>query len=166
MAMKDDAQMIILSAMVICLCLIGMMACVISVDPAYISSTESVYLSQDTVDNVQWAQEAWLDHTAAISSIYGWPERSKAVDLFCQKSSPEVSGLSGYLLKHGVSYEFTFNESTAGDYLGAHPEPDALNVGGVLIKPASGNAKVYGCAYDAYLSDGATCYRVSRVTIF
>ena len=57
MAMKDDAQMIILSAMVICLCLIGMMACVVSVD-TYISSRQSVYLSQDTVDNIQWAQDS------------------------------------------------------------------------------------------------------------
>ncbi len=165
MAMKDDAQMIILSAMVICLCLIGIMACVDSVD-TYISSRQSVYLSQDTVDNIQWAQDSALEHTAAISSVYGWPERSKAVDLFCQRSSPEVSGLSDCLLNHGVSYEFTFNESLAGNYLGAHPEPDAMNMGGVLVKPGSGNTKVYGCAYDAYISDGATSYRVSRVAIF
>jgi hypothetical protein len=165
MAMKDDAQMIILSAMVICLCLIGVMTCAASVDTC-ISSRQSIYLSQDTVDNVQWAQDSWLNHAATISSIYGWEERSKAVDLFCQRSSPDASGLSDCLLQHGVSYEFTFNESLAGKYLGAHPAQDAMNVGGVLVKPNSGNAKVYGCAYDAYISDGTTSYHVSRVTMF
>lgn len=166
MAMKDDAQMIILSAMVICICLIGMMACVTSVDPSCIPSRQSVYLSPDTVDNVQWAQDSGLDHAAAISSIYSWPERSKAVDLFCQITSPESNGLSDCLLKHSVSYVFNFNESLAGNYLGVHPEPDALNMGGVLVKPNSGSAKVYGCAYDAYISDGAISYHISRVTIF
>lgn len=165
MAMKDDAQMIILSALVICLCLMGMMACVASVNMG-VPSRQSVYLSQDTVDNVQWAQDLSLEHAAAICSIYGWPERSKAVGLFCQRSSPEVSGLSDCLLKRGVSYVFMFNESLAGSYLGAHPEPDAMNLGGVMVKPDSGNAKVYGCAYDAYISDGTISYRVSRVTIF
>ena len=165
MAMKDDAQMIILSAMVICLCLIGMMACVASIDTS-VSSRQSVYLSQDTVDNVQWAQDSWLSHAATVSSVYGWQERSKAVDLFCQRSSPEVSGLSDCLLKHGVSYVFRFNESLADKYLNAHPEPDAMSMGGVLVKPNSGNAKIYGCAYDMYISDGTTSYRVSRVTVF
>lgn len=166
MAMNDDAQMIILSAMVICLCLIGVMACVVSVDPSCSSPGESVYLSHDVVDNVRWAQDSWLDHVATISSTYGWPEKSKAVSLFCQRSSPDVSGLSDSLLKHGVSCDLTFNESLAGNYLSAHPEPDALEMGGVLLKPDSGNAKVYGCAYDMNISDGMTSYHLSRVTIF
>ena len=165
MAMKDDAQMIILSAMVICLCLIGVMACAVSVDPSY-SSRQSVYLSQDTVDNVQWAQESCLSHAAAISSIYSWQERSKAAELFCQMSSPDTNGLSDCLLKHGVSYVFTFNESLADAYLGAHQEPDAVNIGGVLVKSNSGSTKVYGCAYYAYVSDGISSYYASRVTIF
>jgi hypothetical protein len=166
MAMKDDAQMIILSAMVICLCLIGVMACAASVDPSYISSRQSVYISQDTVDNVQWAQDSCLSHAATVSSVYGWPERSKAVELFGLRSSPDTSGLSDCLLKHGVSYVFAFNESLAGAYLGTHPEPDAVNMGGVLVKPNSGSVKVYGCAYDACISDGTSTYRESRVTIF
>ena len=164
--MNDDAQMIILSAMVIGLCLIGVMACAVSVDPSYVSSRQSAYLSQDTVDNVQWAQDSCLSHAAAISSVYGWQERSKAAELFCQKSSPDTNGLSDCLLKHGVSYVFTFNESLADAYLGAHQEPDAVNMGGVLVKSISGSAKVYGCAYDAYVSDGTSAYHISRVTIF
>ena len=165
MAMRDDAQMIILSAMVISLCLIGVMACVVSVDPA-VSSRQSVYLSQNSIDNVRWAQESWLEHAATISSIYGWQDRSKAADLFCKRASPEASGLSDCLLQHGVSCDLAFNESLAGSYFGAHPEPDALNMGGVLVKQDSGNARVYGCAYDMYVSDGTTSYCMSRVITF
>jgi hypothetical protein len=166
MAIRDDAQMIILSAMIICLCLIGVMACVVSIDHSYSDHMESVYISHDMVNNVRWAQDSWMDHAATISSIYSWPEKSKAVNLFCQRSSPETSGLSDDLLKHGVSCDLTFNESLASNYLSAHPEPDALNMGGVLIKPDSGNTKVYGCAYDMNISDGVTSYHLSRVTIF
>ena len=166
MAMKEDAQMIILAAMVIALCLIGLMACMASVDGLTGYSAGGAYLSQETVENVQWAQDAGLAHAAAEASACAWQDRNKAADSFCQRLAMESDQLSDSLMKHGVSYEISLNRSMADRYMIAHPEPDAVNIGGVLVKPGSGNAKIYGCAYDMSIGDGVTGYRVSRMVIF
>ncbi len=165
MEIGDDAQMIILSAMVICLCLIGVMACIDSVSKGA-AMHESAFLSDVAVDNVLWAQDSGLEHAATISSIYAWQERDQAASRFKQESAPVTGGISGYLQKHGTAYRFSYDESAAAEYLAEHPRPEAVNIGGVLIEPYEGNARVYGCAYDVLISDGTTSYTVGRVATF
>jgi hypothetical protein len=166
MAMKDDAQMIILSAMVICLCLMGVMACIDSVSAPGAAIRESAFLSDVEVDNMLWAQDSGLGHAAAISSIYAWQEREDAASRFKQESVTVTGGLSDYMLKHGASYQFSYDESAAAEYLAEHPRPDAVNMGGMLVEPHEGNARIYGCAYEVKVRDGTTSYKVSRVAIF
>ena len=164
--MRDDAQMIILSALVMALCLIGLMACVVSVQSPAVAATHSAYLSGDTLRNVLWAQDSGLSNAASMASIYSWPDRNKAADMFNRQSDTMSEELADNQLKHGVTCDLFFNDSLAGQYIAAHPGDGGVNIGGVLIKQASGKALVYGCAYDLTLSDGVTQYSVSRVRIF
>jgi hypothetical protein len=166
MEIGNDAQMIILSAMVVCLCLMGVMACVESVSAPGTAMRESAFISDVAVDNVLWSQDSGLEHAATISSIYAWQDRDQAAGRFKQESAPVTDGLSGYLLKHGAAYRFSYDESAAAEYLAEHPRPDAVSIGGVLLEPYEGNARIYGCAYDVVISDGTTSYTVDRVATF
>lgn len=166
MEIGNDAQMIILSAMVICLCLMGVMACIDSVSAPGAAIRESAFLSDVAVDNVLWAQDSGLGHAATISSIYAWQERDQAASRFKQESALVTGELSDYMLKHGASYQFSYDESAADEYLVEHPRSDAASMGGVLVEPHEGNARIYGCAYEVTISDGITSYKVSRVAIF
>ncbi len=162
--MGDEGQMILLSALVACLCLFGVVACVEAVSD--ISPSESGYLSSVSVQNILWTQDTALENAASYYSAYPWPERANAVTMFKNEANLSMQNLSYSLLKHGAGYNFTYNESLAGDYLTTHRENDTENIGGVLVRDHNGSENIYGCAYDADVDDSFSKYEVSRVVIF
>lgn len=163
--MRDSGQMIVLSAMVACLCLIGVAACVTAID-ALPGSMESAYLSHNAINNILWAEGSGLKHEASICSIYAWPQRGEEVSRFKQRSLSTADDLSSLLLKHGVAYRLSYNDSLATQYLAVDPKSDMENIGGVLVENTEGIARIYGCAYDVWISDGISRYSVSRVETF
>lgn len=162
--MGDSGQMILLSALVVCLCLMGVVACVAAVDDS--SFRDSGYLSPGSMDNVIWAQDSALQKTAFYYSAYPWDGRAEAALRFKADANSSMESLSAKLLKHGLAYDFAFNDSLGGEYVARHPGNDTENIGGVLVGYAGGNVKIVGCAFDVIASDGVTTYRLDRVEIF
>jgi hypothetical protein len=162
--MGDDGQMILLSALIACLCLMGVVACVAAVDDS--SYNDGRFLSSDSIDNVRWAQDNALQWSAFYYSIYSWDSRAEAAARFKAEANSSMDSLSGVLLKHGLAYLFTYNDSLGGEYAALHPGNGTENIGGVLVEPSRGNVKIRGCAYDVIVDDGVTAYRMSQVKIF
>lgn len=154
--------MIILSAMVACLCLIVVVACIATVG----IGMDDGYLSHDSIENALWAQDCALKHAASVSSSYSWSDRAIAADRFMKDSAPALNSLSLNLQAHGVAYRFALNESFAADYLNAHPASDTENIGGVLVQRSGAGSKIYGCAYDVSMSDDRTSYGMSQIAMF
>jgi hypothetical protein len=162
--MKDDGQMILLSALIACLCLIGVVACITAVDDGYRSRTG--YLSSDSIENIQWARDSALKDAAAYNTNDAWEKRATMALGFENDVNASMESLSYALLKHGVACRFSYNDSLAGEYVTANPGNDTENLGGILVDRNQGRARLYGCAYDMFADDGSTSYRLSRVAIF
>ena len=161
--MGDDGQMILLAAMVTCLCLIGVVACVAAVDG--ISYRDNGDLS-DRGDNVAWARDCALQKAAYYNSVYSWDSRAEAALRFKSEANSSLESLGSELLKHGEVYRFSFNDSLAGEYVMAHPGNGTLNIDGVLVERAGNSARIRGCAFDIFAYDGVTTYRASQVATF
>src|SRR5271157_562624 len=162
--MKDDGQMILLSALVACLCLMGVVACITAVDGGHRSNTG--YLSTDSMENIQWARDSALKDAAIHNSNDNWGERAKMARGFEEDVNLSMDSLSYVLLIHGVACRFSYNDSLAGEYILANPGNDTENMGGILVDRNKGQARLYGGAYDMVADDGYACYRQSRVAIF
>ncbi len=161
--MGDDGQMILLSALVACLCLFGVVACITAVDDG--AYADSGHLSNHR-DNTRWAQDLALQRAAFYSSTYPWESREEAALQFKTEANSSLNSLAGELLEHGDVYGFSFNSSLADEYAAAHPEDGIVNIDGVLVEPAGGSASICGCAFDMSVYDGVDACRISRVLSF
>jgi hypothetical protein len=158
--MSDEGQMILLSALVACLCLMGVVACVAAVDGPV---SKTGFLSADPMENIRWAGEDSLEKAAFYDSIYPWESRSDAVSRFKADSGHSLDSLALQLLKHGVAYSFVYNDTLASEYAASN---GLENIGGVLVTPDGARARIAGCAYDAFVNDGVAVYHVCRVANF
>jgi hypothetical protein len=162
--MGDDGQMILLSALVACLCLFGVIACIAAVDGS--TDADSGRLSGHIMENARWAQDCALQKAAFYNSAYPWDSRVEAALRFKSEANSSLDSLASELLKHREIYLFSFNDSLAGEYVAAHPGNGTVNIDGVLVEPASSSARICGCAFDVTAYDGVNAYRASRVANF
>jgi hypothetical protein len=158
--MGDEGQFILLSALVACLCLVGVVSCVAAVNgPAL----KTGYLSADTMENARWAGEDSLGKAAFYDSIYPWESRADAVSRFKADANSSMDSLTLQMLKHGVAYTFRFNDTLAREFAAANGLDD---IDGVFVVPDGARARIAGCAYDLSADDGDAAYHVVRVATF
>lgn len=160
--MDDRGQMILLSALLACLCLMGVVACVSAMD--YTAYEEVPALSTDYISNAVWAQESALQRTAHYHSSSSWDSRAKAVSEFKAQANKSADSMALVLLKHGVSYRLSYNESLAREYAALHN--DTQGIGGVIVEKKGNEAMLKGSACDITIDDGRTSCLISKVVIF
>jgi len=160
--MDEGGQMILLSALLACLCLMGVVACVSAMD--YTAYGEEPVLSTDYASNVVRAQESALQRAAHYHSSSGWDSRAKAVSEFKSAANISADSMAIVLLKHGMSYGFFYNESLASEYAALHGQTEGM--GGVIVEKKGKLAMLKGCACDLVIGDGSRSYRVSKVVLF
>ena len=162
--MDENGQMILLSALFACLCLMGVIACVTAVDNSAYQARQG--FSPDDLLNARWAQESALHKTAIYDSAGSWDERASSAAAFKAGANASAASESIELLKHGVSYRFSFNDSLAADYAAAHQGNGTENIGGVIVEQRGSTAKISGCAYDMEVASHDTSYHLCRVITF
>ena len=161
--MDDHGQMIILSALLACICLLGIVACMAALnDGAYASGHD---LNEDGLANICWAQESALRRAAAYYSS-AWADRAYAISGFKGSADASAGNTSMVLLKHGVFYRFTFNDSLATECVSAHPGNGWENIGGVIVERNDDTARIKGCAYDMEAQSRGLSYRLSKIVYF
>lgn len=161
--MDDDGQMILLSALLACLCLMGVIACVAAMDDT--AYKEKPVLSPDFMSNVMWAQENALGQ-AAHHSTHNWDSRANAASDFKAEANASIDSTALALLKHGMAYRFSYNDSLAFEYAALHPDNETVSIGGIIVEKKGGLAMVKGCACDVSVGDGSRSYRVTRIIFF
>jgi hypothetical protein len=163
--MKDErGQILIITALIACACLIALAACLHAVSAS--GESERPVLKHDTLDNVLWAQDVGLFHAAGEAGGSPWEERASLADSFRSRASLPLSSIEGKLIDRGIAYSYAFNASAARDYV-EDGDISLINcTGGVLVKRENDNASVCGCAYDVSVTDGASQYRISTVKIW
>jgi hypothetical protein len=162
--MAEDGQMILLSALIACLCLVGVVACMSAV--SFTPDGETGYLSADTVDNILWAQDTAISDAVSHTTGGPWDERYRSALNFEKYVDRSIDGLSCCLLKHGVAYRFGFNATLAARIISLYPDKDMENVGGTIVERRNGSTTIYGCAYDVAIEDAWTGYKISSVKTF
>lgn len=159
--MDDRGQMILLSALLACLCLMSLIACLSALNGS--AYADGPQFSGDSLANIRWAQESALQHMAVYHSSSPWDERGHAVSGFKAAANASADNASAELLKHGVFYRFTFNDSLAAEYAAGN---SMEHIGGVLVDRNGNTAKVRGCAYDIDAEGNGVSYRLCRVITF
>ncbi|OPY28518.1 MAG: hypothetical protein A4E28_01451 [Methanocella sp. PtaU1.Bin125] len=160
--MTDDrGQILLLSALAACACIVALVVCLHSVNMSY--SADGPALTRETLDNVIWVQDAAFAQAAGEAGRCPWDQQASLARDFRSMAGLPVSGIEKSLLARGIAYSFSFNESLAIDYLDDGTMPDTECVAGVLVKRENDNASVCGCAYDMSLSDGSSRYCISTV---
>ena len=170
--MRDDGQMILLSAIVACLFLLAITAYVASVSSVAsdlsADSNGDVKLCQADLDNVLWAQSVSFEWYGTATTGYAWNQRYEAARDFRTRTAVTEADLESNLLRRGIACTFTYNDTAAREYLNAHhmPADDAESVGGIIVTRGNDSAVVTGCGYDMGLTDGASSYETTRVTVW
>lgn len=159
--MNDRGQFLLLSALIVCACLIALAACLYSVDTSY--SDERLAIQREDIDNVAWVQDAGLTRAAGESGCCQWEERTSLAVSFKSRAYLPVSSIEMKMQVRGIAYSFVFNESLAVEYLKDSDMPSVESIDGILIKREGDNASVFGYAYDMSLADGLSRYYISKV---
>ncbi|MGA9139317.1 MAG: hypothetical protein WBZ29_03775 [Methanocella sp.] len=160
--MKDDkGQIMLLSALAACACLIVLATYLYSISASY--PTEQPALQREVVDNIVWVQDAGLLQAAGETGGCQWEQCVALAGNFKARAYIAVSSIEESMIARGIAYSFEFNESLASKYLDDSDMSSVENIGGVLIKRETGNASVCGCAYDVSLTDGSSRFSISTV---
>ncbi len=157
----DKGQILLLSALAVCACLMALAICLSSVNASYM--TERPALQREVVDNAIWAQDTSLSSAAGITGRCPWEQRTALAESFRSRAYLGVSGIERIVMARGIAYSFVFNESLASEYLVDNDVSSVESIGGILVKRETGNASVCGYAYDVSLTDGPSLYRISSV---
>lgn len=160
--MKDDGQMILLSALVACIFLVLIALCLNSVRESAVL-TQSAGLTRDEVDNVLWAQEACLRGSAATITGYSWDRRYEAANAFRAAAAPALAGMEKNLQRRGIAYTFTYSDTVARPYVTGIVPGDMECIGGIIVSRDGINVKIIGCGYDVLLFDGSARFEAARL---
>ncbi|WP_424358112.1 DUF7261 family protein [Methanocella sp. MCL-LM] len=160
--MKDDGQMIVLSAVIACIFLVLIVVSLSSVRESAALNRDTC-LSGDDAANVLWAQEACLRWSAATTTGYSWDRRYEAANAFRMAAAPALEDMEKNLQRRGIAYTFTFNDSAARPFVTGHPPGDMECIGGIIVSRNGGDAKIVGCGWDVRLYDRSAAYEATRL---
>lgn len=162
--MDGSGQMLLLSALLACLCLLAVVAGVAALRDGV--SADGPQFSGVDLANARWAQEAALRKASVYYSSAAWDDRASAAAGFAAEANASSLNASRELLRHGIFYRFAFNDSLAAEYVAARQNDSLEHSGGVLFVRNGNAARVLGCAYDIDARGCDAAYRLSRVVIF
>jgi hypothetical protein len=159
--MDDRGQIILLSALAVCVCLIMLTFYLISMEKA--EAVEKPWPGREVMENAIWAQEEGLRQVARVTGNDTWDRRFDLADDFKNNARQLIDSVSRNMLAHGIAYSCKYNETLASEYAAGNGETTSGNRGGVLLKKNGNRVRVCGCAYDVSVTDGSARYSLSRV---
>ncbi len=162
--MDDRGQMLLLSALVVCLCLVLLTACLTSIRSVEAPGGPS--LEKDTLDNTAWALETGMKDAAGVTGASQWEQRRFLADDYENLTDRLIEDTACDLQKRGIAFSFVYDEALAGAFLNDSGIEGTKNSRGVLIKKEGTIARIWGCAYDVTLADGSAQYSLKRVAVW
>ena len=159
--MDDRGQMILLSALAVCVCLLLLASFLTSIEEA--ATIEKPWSGRNAMENMLWAQDNGLEQVARATGNYTWDRRLDLANDFKNGARRLIDSVSRNTLAHGVAFSYVYNDILASEYAAGNGETTCGNIGGVLLKKNGNETRVCGCAYDVSVFDGSVCYTLARV---
>ncbi len=159
--MDDRGQMLLLSALAVCVCLILLSTYLTSVKET--ESLERAWPDRESIENVIWAQDAGLKDIAMLTGGYSWDRRQDLSNDFKKRADRLAGDISRRMNGCGVAFSFEYNETLAMEYAVKSNDGTLAGVGGIIVKKIGNEARAFGCAYDVSMTDGSSQYSLSRV---
>lgn len=160
--MRNDSngQMILLSALAACICLLTLVAILSSVRQTAPDNIET--LTGDVFENVLWAQDQGLGQTGLLPYERPADQRAQTIIDFKRNIAKVTESLADNMLSRGIAYRFSLNESLASGFA-AESSGEYESASGVIYREENGSVKICGCGYDVLLKDGSVTYELSRM---
>jgi hypothetical protein len=162
--MDNRGQMLLLAALVVCVCLALLASYLTSIKEA--DSAERSWSGSKVMENVLWAQDSGLEHIARAAGNETWDRRFDLGEVFKNGADRLTGDISRDLLARGFAFSFQYNDSLASYYVAGKGDATLTDCGGILIKKSGNEARICGCAYDVSMTDGSAQYRLSRVVLW
>lgn len=159
--MDDRGQMLLLTALAVCFCLIALTSFVLSIDEAY--TVDKTWPGRCILENVLWAQDCGMEQIASATGNY---PSDRCLDLgndYGNVVDRLIDGISRDLRAHGLVFIYEYNDSLASQFVAGKGDASLTETAGVILKKNGNEARVCGCAYDVTMTDGSAQYRSSRV---
>jgi len=162
--MDGRGQMFLLSALIVCLCLILLTACLTSIRT--VEASEEPSLEKDALDNVIWAMDEGMKQKAGEVGGASWEGRQCLAADFKGLSDGLIDDASRGMQKRGVAFYFTYDDALAEEYLNDSDNGEVEHIDGILMKKEGAIARICGCTYTVTLADGSAQYSASKVIVW
>lgn len=159
--MDDRGQIILLSALAVCVCLLMVALYLISLEEA--EAVEKPWQGREAMENAIWAQDVGLAQVARATGNYPWDRRLDLENDFKNGAGQLIGSVSSNMLAHGIAFSCEYNDTLASEYAAVNGETTSGEIDGVLLKKNGNDVGVCGCAYDLSVTDGSAQYSLSRV---
>jgi hypothetical protein len=160
----DRGQMILLAALVVCVCLALLASYLTSIKEA--DSAERSWSGSKVMENVLWAQDSGLEHIAKAAGNETWDRRRDLAGVFEESADRLIDCLARKLSARGFAFSCEFNDSLASSYATGEGDATLADSEGVILKKSGNKTRICGCAYDVIMTDGTAQYRLSRVVFW
>jgi hypothetical protein len=161
MNMDDRGQMLLLTALAVCVCLIALTSFITSINEA--DAVDNPWQGKCVLENTLWAQDCGMEQLARATGNYPWDRRLDLGNDYRNAVDGFIDGISRDLRAHGIAFICEYNDSLASQFTAGKGDASLSESGGVILKKNGSEARVCGCAFDIDITDSAAQYRSSRV---
>jgi hypothetical protein len=162
--MDDRGQMLLLTALAVCLCLLALTSFVMSINEA--NSVEHPWPGNGVLENVLWAQDCGMEQIARATGYFPRDQCPGYSNNYRSAVNGLIDGISRDLQAHGIAFIYEHNDSLALKFIAEKGDATLMDSGGVILKISGNEARVCGCAGDVSMTDGLAQYRSSRVVFW
>ncbi len=162
--MDDRGQMLLLTALAVCVCLLVLTSFISSIDEA--ATVDKPWPGKCVLENVLWAQDCGMEQIARATGNYPWDRRLDLGNDYRNAVDGLIDGISRDMRTHGIAYTCEYNDSLGSQFDTGKGDATLTDSGGVILKKNGNETRVCGCAYDVSMTDGSAQYRSSRVVFW
>jgi hypothetical protein len=162
--MDDRGQMLLLTALAVCVCLLALMSFITSINEA--DMVDKPCSGKCILENVLWAQDCGMEQIARATGNYPGDRRLEIGNDYRNAVDGLIDGISRDMRTHGIAYICEYNDSLGSQFATGKGDATLTDSGGVILKKNSNETRVCGCAYDVFMTDGSAQYRSSRVVFW
>ncbi len=113
--MDDRGQMLLLTALAVCVCLLALTSFITSIDEA--DTVEKPWPGQCVLENVLWAQDCGMEQIARATGNHPWDGRLDLGNDYRNAVDGLIDGISRDMRAHGIAFIYEYNDSLASQFI-------------------------------------------------
>jgi hypothetical protein len=130
--MDDRGQMLLLTALAVCVCLLEVTSFIMSIDESTI--VDKPLRGKCVLENVLWAQDCGMEHIARAAGNYPWDRRLELGNDYRKAVDGLINGISRDMRAQGIAIICEYNDSLASQFAAGKGDTTLTTSGGVILK--------------------------------